>query len=160
MLWCPHCSMLSTILFSIGTPDCGLIQAQQYWTILLTIFIVDNINVGSTTLFKAVFINPEQVVRFYACSDQTFSAVITKCFGKILPNWIFYETHANSGYILVIMLRARMYYFFIPVHIPNPSLTFVRVTTDLNYWIKLLSCIIEANGGHIGLSHINLHWYY
>ena len=27
-------------------------------------------------------------------------------------------------------------------------------TTDLNYWIKLLSCIIEANGGHIGLSHI------
>ena len=29
--------------------------------------------------------------------------------------------------------------------------------TDLNYWIKLLSCIIEANGGHIGLSHINLH---
>ena len=34
------------------------------------------------------------------------------------------------------------------------------VRTDLNYWIKLLSCIIEANGGHIGLSHINLHWYY
>ena len=32
--------------------------------------------------------------------------------------------------------------------------------TDLNYWIKLLSCIIKANGGHIGLSHINLHWYY
>ena len=32
--------------------------------------------------------------------------------------------------------------------------------TDLNYWIKLLSCIIEANSGHIGLSHINLHWYY
>ena len=31
------------------------------------------------------------------------------------------------------------------------------VPTDLNYWIKLLSCIIEANGGHIGLSHINLH---
>ena len=35
-----------------------------------------------------------------------------------------------------------------------------RTYTDLNYWIKLLSCIIEANGGHIGLSHINLHWYY
>ena len=34
------------------------------------------------------------------------------------------------------------------------------LSTDLNYWIKLLSCIIEANGGHIGLSHINLHWYY
>ena len=35
-----------------------------------------------------------------------------------------------------------------------------QAITDLNYWIKLLSCIIEANGGHIGLSHINLHWYY
>ena len=33
-------------------------------------------------------------------------------------------------------------------------------TTDLNYWIKLLSCIIEANGGHIGLSRINVHLYY
>ena len=32
-LCCPHCSMLSTILFSIVTPDCGLIQAQQCWTI-------------------------------------------------------------------------------------------------------------------------------
>ena len=127
MMWCPHCSMLSTILFSIGTPDCGPIQTQQYGTILLTTLN----NVGSTTLFKAVFINPEQVVRFYACSDQTFSAVITKCFGKILPNWIFYETHASSGYILVIMLRARMYYSFIPVHIPNPSLTFVRVTSSV-----------------------------
>ena len=63
MLCCPHCSMLSTILFSIVTPDCGLIQAQQCWTILLTTLN----NVGSTTLFKAVFINPEQVVRFYAC---------------------------------------------------------------------------------------------
>ena len=29
--------------------------------------IVDN-QVGSTTLFKSVFINPEQVVRFYACT--------------------------------------------------------------------------------------------
>ena len=32
--------------------------------------IVDNIEqcyVGSTALFKAVFINPEQVVHFYAC---------------------------------------------------------------------------------------------
>ena len=41
MLCCPQCSMLSTILFSIVTPDCELIQAQQCWTILL--IIVDNI---------------------------------------------------------------------------------------------------------------------
>ena len=44
---------------------------------------------------------------------------------------------------------------------PKSEFTVSRTkTTDLNYWIKLLSCIIEANGGHIGLSHINLHWYY
>ena len=56
------------------------------------------------------------------------------------------------------------------LHIPFPdgspvlpwtTVTMIKgKTTDLNYWIKLLSCIIEANGGHIGLSHINLHWYY
>ena len=43
--------------------DCGLIHAQQCWTILLTTLN----NVGSTTFFKAVFIDPEQVVCFYAC---------------------------------------------------------------------------------------------
>ena len=53
MLCCPHFSMLSTILSSIVTPDCGLIQAQKCWTILLTTLN----NVGSTTLFTAVFIN-------------------------------------------------------------------------------------------------------
>ena len=60
MLCCLHCSMLSTILFSVVTPDCRLIQAQQRWTILLTTLN----NVGSTTLFKAAFNSSEQVVRF------------------------------------------------------------------------------------------------
>ena len=52
------------------------------------------------------------------------------------------------------------------VHLGTPYITHISqlripgITTDLNYWIKLLSCIIEANGGHIGLSHINLHWHY
>ena len=64
MLCCPRCSMLSTILFSIVTHDCGLIYAQQCWTILLTTLN----NVGSTGLFKAVFINPEQVVRYLLCT--------------------------------------------------------------------------------------------
>ena len=51
------------VLFSIVTPDCGLIQTQQCWTILLATLN----NVGSTTLFTAVFSNPEQVVRFLLC---------------------------------------------------------------------------------------------
>ena len=75
MLCCPHCSMLSTILFSIVTPDCRLIQAQQCWTILLTTLN----NVGSTTLFTAVFINPEQVVRFLLCTGTKKEAGLFWC---------------------------------------------------------------------------------
>ena len=63
MFCCQHCSMLSTILFSIVTPDRRLIQAQQYWTIWLTTLN----NAGSKTLFNAVFNSPEQVVRFLLC---------------------------------------------------------------------------------------------
>ena len=35
MLLGQHCSMLSTILFGIVSPDCGLIQAEQSCSILL-----------------------------------------------------------------------------------------------------------------------------
>ena len=55
--------MLSTSLFSVVTPDRGLIQAQQYCAILLTTLK----NAGSKTLFSLVFINPEQVVHFWLC---------------------------------------------------------------------------------------------
>ena len=34
---------------------------------------------GSTTLFKAVFINPEQVVRFYACTKKERKRVVNVC---------------------------------------------------------------------------------
>ena len=65
-----------TILFNIVTPDCRLIQAQQYRTILLTTYN----NVGSTTLFNVVFIRPEQVVRFLLCIRiaSLWSAVIIR----------------------------------------------------------------------------------
>ena len=49
MLCCPRCSLLSTILFGIVTPDCGLIQVQQYCSIFLT----TTNNVGSKTLNNA-----------------------------------------------------------------------------------------------------------
>ena len=42
---------MSTILFSIVTSDCGLIQAKQCLTILFTTMN----NVGSTTLFSTAF---------------------------------------------------------------------------------------------------------
>ena len=57
MFCCVHCSMLSRILFSIFTPDCGLIQALKCWTILLTRLN----NVDGKTLFN----NREQVVTLY-----------------------------------------------------------------------------------------------
>ena len=50
----------STMSFSIVTPGCGLFQAQQCRTILLTTVS----NAGSTTLLHPVFINLEQVIIF------------------------------------------------------------------------------------------------
>ena len=44
-----NCSMLSTILFVIVTPDCGIIEAQQFCSILLT----TRNNVAQTTLIVA-----------------------------------------------------------------------------------------------------------
>ena len=60
MLLGQHCSMLSTILFGIVTPDCGLIQAQQYCSILLT----TRNNVAPTTLLHPVFNNQLQLIIF------------------------------------------------------------------------------------------------
>ena len=50
--------MLSTILFSIGEPELACNHVSQRGTILLTILN----DVGSKTLFNAVFIRPGQVV--------------------------------------------------------------------------------------------------
>ena len=60
MLLGQHCSMLSTILFGIVTPDCGLIQAQQYCSILLT----TRNNVAPTILLHPVFNNLLQLIIF------------------------------------------------------------------------------------------------
>ena len=66
MLCCPCRSMSSAILFSIVTPDRGLDSGSATCSVLLTTLN----NVGSTTLFNAVFIRPEQVVRFLLCITQ------------------------------------------------------------------------------------------
>ena len=60
MLLGQHCSMLSTLLFGIVTPDCGLIQTQQYCSILLT----TRNNVAPTTLLHPVFNNLLQLIIF------------------------------------------------------------------------------------------------
>ena len=63
MLCCPHCSMLSTILFTIVTPDCGLDPGLTTSSIML---ITLN-NVGSTTLFNPVFnkLQPKMIFAVY-----------------------------------------------------------------------------------------------
>ena len=60
MLFGQHCSMLSTILCGIVTPDCGLIQAQQYCLILLP----TGNNVAPAILLHPVFNNLLQHVIF------------------------------------------------------------------------------------------------
>ena len=66
MFCCQHCSMLSTILFSIVTPHRRLIQAGS--TMLSN--IVDKTLNNVKTLFNAVFNDPKQVVRFLLCTLQ------------------------------------------------------------------------------------------
>ena len=92
MFCCSHCSMLSTILFSIIIPDRRLIQAQQCWTILLTTLN----NVGSKTLFNAVFNSPGQVVRFWLCiqwgikaiNSGVFALAIFRHFSPFPSRWL------------------------------------------------------------------------
>ena len=69
MLLGQHCSMLSTILFGIVTPDCGLIQAQQYCSILLT----TRNNVAPTTLLHPVFNNLLQLIIFCRVAEISVS---------------------------------------------------------------------------------------
>ena len=78
MLLGQHCSMLSTILFGIVTPDCGLIQAQQYCSILLT----TRNNVAPTILLHPVFNNLLQLIIFCRVAIPIDLSYDVKC-GKI-----------------------------------------------------------------------------
>ena len=84
MLLGQHCSMLSTILFGIVTPDCGLIQAQQYCSILLT----TRNNVAPTILLHPVFNNLLQLIIFCRVHGQKSEAVENRmqqcCWGNIV----------------------------------------------------------------------------
>ena len=82
MLLGQDCSMLSTILFSIVTPDCGLIQAQQYCSILLT----TRNNVAPTTLLHPVFNNLLQLIIFCRVPNEfpSYSTRVQGGYGKKL----------------------------------------------------------------------------
>ena len=64
MLWGPNCS--STTLFHIFTPDCALIQAQEYCSILLK--PRNNVASTRTTLLHPVFKKLLQRHNFWPCS--------------------------------------------------------------------------------------------
>ena len=79
MLLGQHCSMLSTILFGIVTPDCGLIQAQQYCSILLT----TRNNVAPTTLLHPVFNNLLQLIIFCRVSEPMSTQLLNSISSRI-----------------------------------------------------------------------------
>ena len=138
MLCCPHCSMLSTILFSIVTPDCGLIQAQQCWTILLTILN----KVGRKTLFNAVFVDPkfpEQVVHF--CYLQPTYLVwglysIKAAFKRLY--WLCAEItdeHAETGNwydLLVTEVNVKDFYMFAVHHFEDARSVEIAILSKLS----------------------------
>ena len=66
MLLGQYCSMLQTILLDILTPDCGLIQAQEYCSILLT----TRNTVAPITLLHPVFNNLLQLIIFCRLRDD------------------------------------------------------------------------------------------
>ena len=47
---------------------------------------------GSITLFKAVFINPEQVVRFYACMGNFDARIVKYCHVIVIALSDWYHT--------------------------------------------------------------------
>ena len=63
---------------------------------------------GSTTLFRDVFINPEQVVRFYACSGEVNSERLSVTFVseiciKIISALKIFYIFTASYYICVLL---------------------------------------------------------
>ena len=109
MLLGQHCSMLSTILFGIVTPDCGLIQAQQYCSILLT----TRNNVAPTILLHSVFNNLLQLIIFcrVVCDYRSSVLVYDNCEGKCVVNLSENHTHMskfNRGTICTPMRLANI----------------------------------------------------
>ena len=69
---------------------------------------------GSATLFKAVFINPEQVVRFYACSYDDVDRFSTQCTSCDLSCCIIKSTR--------LTVRLAMANVCLPAHILSGEL--------------------------------------
>ena len=105
LVCCKHCVMLSTILFSIVTPDCGLIQAQKYCSILVT----TKNNVASTTLLHPVFNKLLQLIIFCRVGwhsnvrvspmSSTPTFYIKGIYGNIFPYWLI---HIRTCGVIII----------------------------------------------------------
>ena len=65
--WTSVCSV--TISFNIVTPDCRLVHAWSLGSTTYSVFLTHGC---SKTLFNAVFIRPQQVVRFWLCTRCWF----------------------------------------------------------------------------------------
>ena len=129
MLCCPHCSMLSTILFSIVELELA------HGTILLycckrTILSTTLNNASSKTLFKAVLNSPEQVVQFCRvckkeriCFDQNFARG-----RKTARNFLVFATY------VIWIIQTKKVWLKTPCdsilrHISNNSINVDKVTS-------------------------------
>ena len=71
---------------------------------------------GSTTLFKAVFIKPKQVARFYACTNMyCFILLLHTCFIPSQINSFFIQvtltSHTENEDYVLSQPRPRTFYF-------------------------------------------------
>ena len=94
-------NVVNNIVQALLHPIAGLMQAQPYCSILLT---KEN-NMGSRTLFNAVFINPEQVVHFLLPFFATFSAAVFRSAVFSCTSLTYYRMVRNlrnfSSFIIV-----------------------------------------------------------
>ena len=64
---------LKTVLKNVVLPILFIVEPDLAKTILFNIVNNESMNnVGRTTLISTVFINCEQIVRFFACKSYTF----------------------------------------------------------------------------------------
>ena len=79
-----HTTRSSTILFSIVTPDCELIQAEQYYC---STFFTARDNAVLTTLLQPVFYNLQKLI-ILGCAAQCSPAELRDQLRSMWWNWI------------------------------------------------------------------------
>ena len=125
MLCCPHCSMLSTILFSIVTPDCGL---NNFFN------IVDNIaQCGQHNIVQSCFQQPSTTRDFLPCTCYQITEYL-----HLFKNCV-QKSYLLAMRILFLALQNLLYKIAQLTYITH-QLHACVLHIRLNYYIILLTC--------------------